>query len=110
MPAEQEKKSVNKLLEKTRGRDLSELLEQIQSLSDKDTPGFVVGDFNVPSHRDCAEKAAWSWPSPYQSVPSPLRHWQRKASLRPFAQSIQTRWKTSARRDGKLRLRMDAYR
>ena len=29
MPAEQEKKSVNKLLEKTRGRDLSELLEQI---------------------------------------------------------------------------------
>ncbi|MBT7727550.1 MAG: hypothetical protein HN703_01540 [Planctomycetaceae bacterium] len=69
MPAEQEKKSVNKILEKTRGRDLSELLEQIQSLSDKDTPGFVVGDFNVPSHRDCAEKAAWSGRHPIKVCP-----------------------------------------
>ncbi len=38
-----------------------------------------------------------------------LWHRQRQAPLMPFARSIQTRWKTPARREGKLRLHMDAY-
>ncbi len=43
-----------------RGKELSKLLEQIGSLSDKDTPIFIVGDFNEPSHLDWTEEAAKS--------------------------------------------------
>lgn len=42
----------------TRGKDISALLKQISSLPDKETPVFVVGDFNEPSHLDWTEKAA----------------------------------------------------
>jgi len=43
-----------------RGREISALLRQIRSLPDKETPVFVVGDFNEPSHLDWTEKAAKS--------------------------------------------------
>ncbi len=43
-----------------RGREISALLKQIGSLPDKETPVFVVGDFNEPSHLDWTEKAARS--------------------------------------------------
>ena len=45
---------------KARGGDIAKLLEQIQSLPDKDAPVFVVGDFNEPSHLDWTERAAMS--------------------------------------------------
>jgi len=43
---------------KARGREIARLLEQIQSIPDKDSPVFVVGDFNEPSHFDWTEAAA----------------------------------------------------
>lgn len=43
---------------KTRGSNLSALLEQIRSLPDQEAPVFVVGDFNEPSHLDWTEAAA----------------------------------------------------
>ena len=43
-----------------RGKEISALLSQIRSLPDKETPVFVVGDFNEPSHLDWTEKAAES--------------------------------------------------
>ena len=49
---------------KARGREISALLKQIDSLADKDTPVFVVGDFNEPSHLDWTEKAAQSGRQP----------------------------------------------
>jgi endonuclease/exonuclease/phosphatase family metal-dependent hydrolase len=42
-----------------RGKELASLLRQIRSL-DKETPVFVVGDFNEPSHLDWTEAAAES--------------------------------------------------
>ncbi len=45
---------------KARGGEISALLNQIRSLPDKETPVFVVGDFNEPSHLDWTEKAAQS--------------------------------------------------
>jgi exodeoxyribonuclease-3 len=45
---------------KARGGEISELLAQIRSLPDKETPVFVVGDFNEPSHLDWTEQAAKS--------------------------------------------------
>ena len=45
---------------KARGGEISELLKQIDSLPDKETPVFVVGDFNEPSHLDWTEAAAKS--------------------------------------------------
>ena len=45
---------------KARGGEISALLTQIRSLPDKETPVFVVGDFNEPSHFDWTEKAAQS--------------------------------------------------
>lgn len=44
--------------EKARGAAIAALLEQINSLPDKDAPVFVVGDFNEPSHLDWTERAA----------------------------------------------------
>lgn len=43
-----------------RGGEVSGLLRQIRSLPDKETPVFVVGDFNEPSHLDWTERAAQS--------------------------------------------------
>lgn len=43
-----------------RGTDVSSLLKQITALPDKESPVFVVGDFNEPSHLDWTEKAARS--------------------------------------------------
>jgi len=43
-----------------RGRDVAGLLRQIRVLPDKETPVFVVGDFNEPSHLDWTEAAAKS--------------------------------------------------
>ncbi|MBT4886919.1 MAG: hypothetical protein HON07_06860, partial [Planctomycetaceae bacterium] len=37
---------------KARGKEISALLSQIRNLPDKETPVFVVGDFNEPSHLD----------------------------------------------------------
>jgi exodeoxyribonuclease-3 len=37
---------------------ITDLIKQIRSLSDKDAPVFVVGDFNEPSHLDWTEAAA----------------------------------------------------
>jgi exodeoxyribonuclease-3 len=45
---------------KARGRENATLLRQIRSLPDKETPVFVVGDFNEPSHLDWTEEAAKS--------------------------------------------------
>ena len=45
---------------KARGKEIAMLLRHIQSLPDKTTPVFVVGDFNEPSHLDWTEKAARS--------------------------------------------------
>jgi exodeoxyribonuclease III len=45
---------------KARGREIATLLRQIRSLPDKETPVFVVGDFNEPSHLDWTEEAAKS--------------------------------------------------
>ena len=45
---------------KARGREVTELLRQIKSLSDKQAPVFVVGDFNEPSHLDWTVRAAKS--------------------------------------------------
>ena len=41
-----------------RGREVARLLRLIRSLPDKETPVFVVGDFNEPSHLDWTDKAA----------------------------------------------------
>ena len=43
---------------KTRGRQITRLLRQIRTLPDQETPVFVVGDFNEPSHLDWTEEAA----------------------------------------------------
>lgn len=43
-----------------RGGEISALLNQIRSLPDKNSPVFVVGDFNEPSHLDWTEEAAKS--------------------------------------------------
>ena len=45
---------------RARGRQISELLTQIRSLPDQETPVFVVGDFNEPSHLDWTEATAKS--------------------------------------------------
>jgi endonuclease/exonuclease/phosphatase family metal-dependent hydrolase len=45
---------------KARGGEIAALLNQIRSLPDKESPVFVVGDFNEPSHLDWTEKAAKS--------------------------------------------------
>jgi endonuclease/exonuclease/phosphatase family metal-dependent hydrolase len=45
---------------KARGKDIAKLLKQIKSLPDQETPVFVVGDFNEPSHLDWTEAAAKS--------------------------------------------------
>lgn len=45
---------------KARGRDLSILLQKIRTLPDQQTPIFVVGDFNEPSHLDWTPRAAQS--------------------------------------------------
>jgi exonuclease III len=44
--------------QKTRGDLIEALFEQIDSISDKEAPVFVVGDFNEPSHLDWTEAAA----------------------------------------------------
>ncbi|MBT6644060.1 MAG: prolyl oligopeptidase family serine peptidase [Planctomycetaceae bacterium] len=43
---------------KARGKEISALLSQIRNLPDKETPVFVVGDFNEPSHLDWTAAAA----------------------------------------------------
>ena len=43
-----------------RGGELATLLRQIRVLPDQETPVFVVGDFNEPSHLDWTEAAAKS--------------------------------------------------
>jgi len=43
-----------------RGGEISELLRLIRSFPDQETPVFVVGDFNEPSHLDWTEQAAKS--------------------------------------------------
>lgn len=43
---------------KARGGVIARLLEQILALPDQQSPVFVVGDFNEPSHLDWTEKAA----------------------------------------------------
>jgi exodeoxyribonuclease-3 len=45
---------------KARGEEISELLNQIRLLPDQETPVFVVGDFNEPSHLDWTEATAQS--------------------------------------------------
>ena len=45
---------------KARGGEISALLNQIRDLPDKETPVFVFGDFNEPSHLDWTEAAAKS--------------------------------------------------
>lgn len=44
--------------QKTRGDLIEALFKQIDSISDKEAPVFVVGDFNEPSHLDWTEAAA----------------------------------------------------
>lgn len=41
-----------------RGNEISSVLKLIRSLPDQETPIFVVGDFNEPSHLDWTEKTA----------------------------------------------------
>lgn len=41
-----------------RGREITSLLKEVQALPDSDTPVFVVGDFNEPSHLDWTEATA----------------------------------------------------
>lgn len=43
---------------KTRGQHLATILTQINALPDKNTPVFVTGDFNEPSHLDWTDAAA----------------------------------------------------
>ena len=43
---------------KARGNEVTKLLRQIRSISDKQAPVFVVGDFNEPSHLDWTARAA----------------------------------------------------
>ena len=43
-----------------RGRDIARLLRVVRLLPDQETPVFVVGDFNEPSHLDWTEAAAQS--------------------------------------------------
>ena len=81
-----------------RGRDLSKLLQQIRSLSDKDAPVFVVGDFNEPSHLDWTKRLPDPAAIPSKLCTPLLWHWQKQATLMPFEQSIQTRWTTPATR------------
>lgn len=45
---------------KARGEEISAILNQVRDLPDKETPVFVVGDFNEPSHLDWTEAAAKS--------------------------------------------------
>ena len=47
-----------KWAKKARGREVTKLLRQIRSISDKQAPVFVVGDFNEPSHLDWTARAA----------------------------------------------------
>jgi endonuclease/exonuclease/phosphatase family metal-dependent hydrolase len=47
-----------KWAKKARGREVTKLLRQISSISDKQVPVFVVGDFNEPSHLDWTARAA----------------------------------------------------
>ena len=85
-------------------RILSKYLEQIQSLSDKDIPGCVIGDFDVPSHREWTEKAARSGRHPikvvYPTSLAPAKAGSADAfrTIYPdeMENSGQTRWKTPA--------------
>lgn len=43
---------------KARGAEIGKVLRQVKSISDKEAPVFVVGDFNEPSHLDWTEAAA----------------------------------------------------
>ncbi len=45
---------------KARGGEVSEILNQIRDLPDKEAPVFLVGDFNEPSYLDWTEAAAKS--------------------------------------------------
>ena len=47
-----------KWAKKARGREVTKLLRQIRSISDKQAPVFVLGDFNEPSHLDWTARAA----------------------------------------------------
>jgi exodeoxyribonuclease-3 len=42
---------------KARGNEITKLLRQIRSISEKQAPVFVVGDFNEPSHLDWTARA-----------------------------------------------------
>jgi exodeoxyribonuclease-3 len=44
--------------QKARGAEIAKVLGQVKSIPDKETPVFVVGDFNEPSHLDWTEAAA----------------------------------------------------
>ena len=46
--------------QKARGRDIARLLRLARFLPDQETPVFIVGDFNEPSHLDWTEAAAKS--------------------------------------------------
>ena len=46
--------------QKARGRDIARLLRLVRFLPDQETPVFIVGDFNEPSHLDWTEAAAKS--------------------------------------------------
>ncbi|HBU60522.1 MAG TPA: endonuclease/exonuclease/phosphatase family protein [Verrucomicrobiales bacterium] len=47
-----------KWAKKARGREVTKLLRNIRSISDKQASVFVVGDFNEPSHLDWTARAA----------------------------------------------------
>jgi len=47
-----------KWAKKARGREVTKLLRHIRSISDKQAPVFVLGDFNEPSHLDWTARAA----------------------------------------------------
>ena len=43
---------------KARGAEIAKVLNQVKSISNKEAPVFVVGDFNEPSHLDWTEATA----------------------------------------------------
>lgn len=43
---------------KARGREIKDLLREIESISDQSCPVFITGDFNEPSHLDWTQAAA----------------------------------------------------
>ena len=87
--------------QEARGKAISALLTQMRALPDKETPVFVVGVFNAPSHLDWTEKASRAGRHPIK-VESPMSLALTKAGFADANRKIYSDEKKIRDRPGRL--------